>query len=86
MPDKVFIRGIPDSMWRAFKARASLDGHTVSKAIQLAIRSYLDGPSVRISSDDPWKGITALGESGAEDVSERHDHYLAEANKPEGSE
>ena len=27
MPDKVFIRGIPDSMWLAFKARASLEAY-----------------------------------------------------------
>ncbi len=82
MPDKVFIRGIPDDLWRAIKARASLEGITVSQAVQVAIRAYLSGvnPNASSRSSDPWRGIVALGASGRLDVSERHDHYLAEAN------
>lgn len=88
MPEKVFIRGIPDEMWRALKARASLEGITVSQAVQAAIRAYLSGTS-RAADSGPtgvWGGITDVGGSGDKDVSERHDHYLAEANLPDGEE
>ena len=82
MPDKVFVRGIPDDLWRAIKARASLEGITLSEAVQAAIRTYLLGSSPAGSSaEDPWRGIIALGASGHSDVSVRHDHYLAQGNK-----
>jgi hypothetical protein len=83
MPEKIFVRGIPDDLWRAIKSRASLEGITVSQALQAAIRAYLAGASQVESSSlpDPWKGMIAVGEGDRSDVSERHDHYLAEANR-----
>jgi plasmid stability protein len=75
--DKVFVRNIPDDLWRALKARAGMEGTTVSAALQQAIRAWLaaDVPGVR----DPFAGITGLGRGDRDDVSERHDRYLAEA-------
>jgi len=82
MPEKVFVRDIPDEVWRALKARASLDGMTLSQAVTSAIRGFLSGGGVRDVPADPWGGITGLGEGDERDVSERHDHYLAEAIRP----
>jgi hypothetical protein len=82
MPEKVFVRGIPDDLWRAIKARASLEGITLSEAIQAAIRTYLSGEApAGVSPEDPWRGLVALGASGHSDVSARHDHYLAKRKK-----
>jgi hypothetical protein len=83
MPEKVFIRGMPDELWRAIKARASLDGMSISRAVQEALRVYLSGLRLGTTGDasDPWRGIVGLGRGGASDVSERHDHYVAEARR-----
>jgi len=85
MPDKVFVRNIPDDLWRALKAKASLEGKTLSQAIQEAVQSYLLGQanSKPGPGRDPWSGITAIGRSGKHDVSEKHDEYLAAAIHPE---
>ena len=84
MPDKVFIRGVPDELWRAFKARANLEGITVAEAVRQALRDYLGGPTSSAAGDpaDCWSAITAVGGSGREDVSERHDHFIAKAVSP----
>jgi len=79
MPEKVFIRNIPDDLWRALKARANLDGLTVSEAVQEAIQGFLAGHGSARGTADPWGSIIGLGASGVADVAERHDHYLAEA-------
>ena len=83
MPDKVFIRNVPDDLWRALKAKASLEGITLSSAVTEAVEAYLNGVSSRKGQNktDPWKAITALGKSGKRNVAARHDHYLAEALK-----
>ena len=83
MPERVFVRGIPEELWRALKAKASLEGMTVSEALRIAIGGYLTGSIARVAgTTDPWSGITAIGSSGSSDVSELHDHYLAEAGRP----
>ena len=84
MPDKVFIRNVPDQLWRAFKARASLDGLTMSQAIQIAIEGYLRGNAARggAAEKDPFAGIVGLGASGDDDVSEHHDRYLSLVAEP----
>ncbi len=79
MPDKVFVRNVPEDLWRGVKARAALEGKTVSAAVAEALRSWLerdeDGPEEAVD----WEGITALGRSGAADGSDRHDEILAAA-------
>ncbi len=82
MPEKVFIRGIPDELWRAVKARAALEGITISKAVSRAIRLYLAGFDTMktSSSKDPWADISDLGKSGRSDISKNHDRYIAEAS------
>jgi plasmid stability protein len=78
MPEKVFVRNIPDKLWRTFKARANLEGITVSQAVQQALRQYLAGAGGRGPYRGAFDGIIGLGASGLSDVSERHDYYLAE--------
>ena len=82
MPEKVFVRNIPDELWRAFKARASLDGITVSEAVQRALRQYLAGGSGAEPVRGAFAGITGLFSDPAVDVSEQHDRYLAEEPAP----
>ncbi len=84
MPDKVFIRNVPDDLWRAFKARASLEGLTLSQAIGIAIRGYLRGSTEADPNSDPFAGIVALGSSGYDDVSEHHDEHIAQAAEARG--
>ena len=79
MADKVFIRNVPDDLWRALKARASLDGKTVSEAVREAVQAYLAGPRLAEPAADAWDAITALGASGHEDTSEAHDEAIAQA-------
>ena len=78
MPEKVFIRSIPDEIWRALKARASLEGLTVSEAVQEALRRYLTGTIGPVESD-VWAGITDIGGSGSPDGAEAHDRHVAAA-------
>lgn len=82
MPEKVFVRNVPDELWRAFKTRASLDGVTVSEAVQRALRQYLSGASSAEPVRGAFDGIIGLFSGEAPDVSERHDHYLAEEPAP----
>lgn len=82
MPEKVFIRNVPDDLWRAIKARASLDGLTLSQAVQIAIRAYLNGDAFAVNAGDPFAGIVGLGASGFDDVSENHDRHLARVAEP----
>jgi len=82
MPEKVFVRNIPDELWRAVKARASLEGITVSEAVQRALKQYLAGVGRQRPYRGAYDGIIGLGASGLSDISERHDHYLAEEPSP----
>lgn len=83
MPDKVFIRNLPDDLWRALKSKASLDGITLSNAVREAVEAYVRGDASIQKADDPWKGIIAIGESGQEDTADRHDAALAQALESE---
>lgn len=38
-----FLRGIEDSIWRRFRARAAIDGLTIKDAMLKAISAYADG-------------------------------------------
>lgn len=78
MPEKVFVRNIPDELWRAVKAKAALEGITVSEAVQRALKQYLGGIGSSPPKRGTFDGIIGLFASGQSDVSERHDYYLAE--------
>jgi plasmid stability protein len=78
MPEKVFVRNIPDDLWRAVKARASLEGITVSEAVKRALSQYLAGVRDSPAQRGAFDGIIGLFADDAPDVSERHDYYLAE--------
>jgi hypothetical protein len=82
MPEKVFIRNVPDDLWRAVKARASLEGITISEAVQRALRGYLAGVSGGDGSRDHWHGMIGLFGGDEPDVAEHHDLYLAEEPAP----
>jgi plasmid stability protein len=86
MPEKVFVRNIPDDLWRAVKARASLEGITVSEAVQRALSQYLAGGSAPKKSRGFFDGIIGLASGDEPDVSERHDYYLAEEPAPYGTQ
>jgi hypothetical protein len=78
MAEKVFVRDIPDDLWRSLKAGASARGMTVSKAVSEAIREWLKSGDVD-KGEFAYKTISDLGSSGVADVSAKHDRYLAEA-------
>lgn len=78
MAEKVFVRDIPDELWREFKAGAAKRGLTVSKAFSKAIRLWLkhdEEPEASVN----WEAISNLGASGESDIAENHDKHLAEA-------
>jgi hypothetical protein len=83
MAEKVFVRDIPDDLWRSLKSGASARGMTVSKAVSEAIREWLKSPDVD-SGEFAYKPISDLGSSGIGDVSEKHDRYIAEAVHKKG--
>jgi len=78
MAEKVFVRDVPDELWKSLKAGAARRGVTVSRAVTEAIRKWLreEGPEKK---GFPWRGITNLGVSGDTDISEAHDRALAAA-------
>jgi plasmid stability protein len=76
MPEKVFVRNVPDRLWRRLKAGAAGRGMTVSKAVAQALEAWLDRPDSE-PSRFAWQGITDLGATGETSVSERHDEHLA---------
>jgi hypothetical protein len=78
MAEKVFVRDIPDDLWRNLKAGASARGMTVSKAVAEAIREWLKSGDVD-KGEFAYKPISDLGSSDLGDVAEKHDKYLAEA-------
>ena len=77
MADKVFIRNIPDELWRKLKGHSALQGKTVSQAVREAIMLWLSRVEERDTREVNWEGITGLGRSGMSDVSEEHDDYLS---------
>ena len=80
MPDKIFVRNISDELWRSVKAKAALEGITLSEAVEEALRYYLNHPQADGNvTQDAWMTLTNLGSSGISDVSEQHDKYIAEA-------
>jgi len=78
MAEKVFVRNVPDKLWRSLKAGAAARGMTVSKAVRQALEAWIEKPDAE-PTRFRWRKITALGASGQTDVSERHDEYLARA-------
>ena len=38
-----FLRGLADSIWRRFKARAAIEGVTIKDAMIKVIEAYADG-------------------------------------------
>lgn len=78
MAEKVFVRDVPDELWRSLKAGAARRGITVSKAVSEAIRKWLSEEDTSEAGFE-WKGIANLGASGAGDVSEAHDRHMAVA-------
>jgi hypothetical protein len=81
MPDKIFVRNISDELWRSVKAKAALEGITLSEAVQEALHYYLNHQAViekNAEKPNVWMNLTNLGRSGLSDVSEKHDKYIAE--------
>jgi hypothetical protein len=78
MAEKVFVRGIPDELWRSLKAGAAERGLTVSRAVAEAIRLWLAKGGGK-AKGFAYTGISNLGSGGPADVSENHDRYVADA-------
>lgn len=80
MPEKIFVRNISDDLWRSVKAKAALEGVTLSEAVQEALYYYLNHQTVSTKDTkkpSAWMNLTDLGRSGLSDVSENHDKYIA---------
>ena len=86
MPEKIFVRNISNDLWRSVKAKAALEGITLSEAVQEALHYYLNNHTVdrkNAKKPDSWMSLTNLGRSGLSDVSVKHDKYIAGTLKTE---
>ncbi|MBI4703945.1 MAG: hypothetical protein HY744_22785 [Deltaproteobacteria bacterium] len=79
MASQVFVRNVPDDLWRIVKSHAAARGQTLSAAVVEALRAWLLSSAADVPAPPDWNGISRLGHGGRGDVSERHDAYLAEA-------
>ncbi|MBM4386333.1 MAG: hypothetical protein FJ088_01260 [Deltaproteobacteria bacterium] len=79
MKDKIFVRNISEDTWKNLKARAALNGCTISKALEDAIKLWLAKERQNKPRRIDWKKITGLYDGGYADASEKHDEYLAES-------
>ena len=79
MADKVFVRDIPDELWRSLKVSAAERKMTLSRAVAEAIRMWI--AKGEKTSGFRYAAVSNLGSSGLEDVSENHDRYIAGAGR-----
>lgn len=73
--------------YRRLKERARARGTSVGCLVREAVEKYvLEGDQEPLPVEkDPALGIVALGRSGLTDLASRHDEYLAEIERGQGS-
>ncbi|AEG16871.1 MAG: hypothetical protein PWP72_1369 [Thermoanaerobacter sp.] len=64
---------------RALLNEARRKGISLAELIRQIVSEHLERQGERKAPKEAFQRIIGMGASGREDISERHDHYLAEA-------
>lgn len=71
---------------QALRVEAAKKGISLAELMRRLVRQHIEKrPSEPPATPEAYLKIVALGSSGRKDISERHDHYLAEALRREHS-